>query len=92
MTTLYAFPLNPESPNAHSYVYITGLSAKQLYTNTDSWFVCFQQHLIYAQTVHKIHTLTDPLLPVQYDHLCFNLIYILFNGAWGSVVVKALRY
>jgi hypothetical protein len=66
VTTLYALPFTHEKPNALSHIYTTGLSAKQLYKNSDSWFVCHKQHLPYKQTVHKIHT-----------H--WQILYCLFN-------------
>jgi hypothetical protein len=42
-------------------------------------FICLYHGLSAKQLCKKIHTLTDPLLPVEYDHWYFNFIDILFN-------------
>jgi hypothetical protein len=71
-----------DSPNALSLVYSLvlqrGREREKKCKNYDSWFVCLKQHLTYTQTVHKTHTLTDPLVPVQYDYWYFKLTHILF--------------
>jgi len=63
VTTLYAYPITHDSPNALSYVYINVLVLKNCAKN-----LIHDEHLTYAQIVHKVHTLTVPLLSVQYDH------------------------
>jgi len=65
VTTVYANPFIHESPATPSYLFM--VLDQNMCWNFHTWFVCLR-HLTYAQIVHKIHTLTDPLLHVQYDN------------------------
>jgi len=83
VTPVYANPFIHESSNTPSYLFM--VLKQNMCWNFHTWFV-FLKHLTYAQIVHKIHTLRDPLLPVQYNWYS-NFIYIIFN-IWTHKVIK----